>query len=366
MPDNAGEPPIRVFLSYAQADDVLLEFIAPFTTALRHMARADHGRELDIFVDRESVGWGEDWQAAIRGSIDGAMVFMPIVTRQYFDRPACREELLTFHSEAKALGVTSLLLPVVLLGHSYLASDSQDVAVRIIGERQFRDLRQAWIAGTRSATWRAAIVQLTGELVEAAAAAERALAEPVVPAAPGAPAGADDAPGAAEVSEALEHFGGESERLVTSLAGVLGGLPGAMSDPDRLLGMSPADARRELLGIASQLQPLGAEFRDRGREFESVAVRTDEVMRAYVRYLRENRMYDVLEKERASLDGAEEALSPITEAEGDLAEFLERLRPLEVTSAPMRHALRGFRDGGKAIRSGIAIVRGWPRIVDEG
>ena len=120
---------------------------------------------------------------------------MPIVTRQYFDRPSCREELLTFHSEAKALGVTSLLLPVVLLGHSYVSADSQDVAARLISERQVRDLKDAWIAGPQSAIWRAAIFQLAGELVDAATAAERALADVVPPTpAPGVPTPAPGAP----------------------------------------------------------------------------------------------------------------------------------------------------------------------------
>jgi hypothetical protein len=364
--NTPSEPPIRVFLSYAQADDLVLEFIVPFTAALKHLTNADHGRDLDIFIDRESVGWGEDWRTAIRSSIDSAMVFMPIITRQYFNRPACREELLTFHSEARALGVTSLLLPVVLLGHSYISADSQDIAARLISERQCRDLKEAWIAGAQSPIWRATIVQLAGELVEAATAAERALTDGIAPPTTGPSQDADDdAPGAAEVSEALEHFGEESQRLVTSLADVLNNVPGAMSNPERLLEMSQADARRELLDVASQLQPLGAEFQDRGREFESVAVRTDEIMRAYVRYLRESGNDEFLERERASLDGTEEALEPVADAERYLAEFIEQLRPLEVTSAPMRNSLRGFREGGKAIRGGIAIMRSWPRIVDE-
>jgi hypothetical protein len=36
----------------------------------------------------------------------------------------------------------------------------------------------------------------------------------------------------------------------------------------------------------------------------------------------------------------------------------------QVSSAPMRNAMRGFREGGKAVNSGIAIMRHWPRIAD--
>jgi hypothetical protein len=361
---TAGEPPIRVFMSYANADDLVLEFIEPFVSSLRHMVLADQGRTLDVFVDRESVDWGADWQAAIQQGIESAMVFMPIVTRQYFDRQACRDELLAFASEAKARGVPGLLLPVVLLGHTYLAEDSEDVAAGIINERQYRDLKQAWIEGPQSSVWRSAIVRLSGELVSAATAAERALGDVTQTPSVRGDAGVDDAPGAAEVGEALEFFGDESQRLVGSLTHVLQTVPTILPDPQLLQQMPPAEVRAVLLELASRLQPLGAEFQAKGREFEAITMRTDGTMRGYIRYLRENRLDDILERERASLEGADEAFQPIAEVEGVLTEFLEMLRPLEVSSAPMRNSLRGFREGGKAVSSGIAIMGHWPRIAD--
>jgi TIR domain len=359
------EPPIRVFLSYANVDDLVLEFIEPFAASLRHMALADQGRTLEVFIDRESVDWGADWQAAIREGIDGAMVFMPIVTRQYFDRQSCRDELLTFSSEAKARGVPGLLLPVVLLGHAYIAADSQDVAARIISERQHRDLKQAWIEGPQSAVWRSTIVRLAGELVSAATAAERALGEAAARPPVRGDAEVDDSPGAAEVGEALELFGDESQRLVHSLTRVLETVPTVTPDPELLQRMPPGELREALQVLAARLQPLGAEFQDVGREFESVTTRTDEIMRAYIRYLRENRLDDMLERERESLVGADEAFAPIGEIEAFLTTFLEMLRPLEVSSAPMRNSVRGFREGGKAVSSGIAIMRHWSQIADE-
>lgn len=362
---SSREPAIRVFLSYAHADDLVLEFIESFSTSLKHMAFADQGRELDIFIDRETIGWGQDWQSSIRDGINNATVFLPIITRQYFDRPACREELLTFHGEAKALGVTSLLLPVVLLGHSYVTGDSQDVAARIISERQYRDLKEAWIAGPRSDIWRSAIVQLSAELVAAAAMAEKSLFDTASVATSSESLADDEMPGAAEVNEALEVFGEESKRSIEAVAAVLTRLPSILSNPERLKAMSPAEVRSELLEVAARLRPLGLEFQERGREFESLAVRTDEIMRRYVRYLRENHLDDFLDNERKSLVGLEEAFAPMVEAEGFLNNFLEQIRPLEVSSAPMRNTMRGFREGGKAITGGIAVLRSWPNIIDE-
>ena len=179
------------------------------------------------------------------------------------------------------------------------------------------------------------------------------------------PSVADDAPGAAEVGEALEVFGEDSQNLVGSLTTLLVRLSELMTDPQRVQEKPPGEVRQALSELASDLQPVGVEFQDKGRQFESLTMKTDGIMRAYVRYLRENQMYDILESERASLNGAEEALEPIVEAEGFIAEFLDQIRTLEVISAPMRNALRGFREGSNALRSGIAIMSSWPKLIDE-
>ena len=188
----------------------------------------------------------------------------------------------------------------------------------------------------------------------------------VPPAAPNPPAAAaEDAPGAAEVSEALEQFGADSQRLLESLAAPLVRMTELMSDPERIQERPPAEVRQVLSELAAELQPVGADFQENGRQFESLTLKTDGIMRAYVRYLRENQLQEILESERASLEGAEEELKPIVEAEEFIAEFLDQLRSLEVSSAPMRSALRGFREGSNALRSGIAIMRGWPKMIDD-
>lgn len=368
------EPAIRVFLSYAHADETVLEFIEPFKTSLKHLAFADQGRTLDIFVDRDSIRWGDDWQESIREGIESATVFMPVVTRQYFDRSACREELLSFYNEAKSLGATSLILPVVILGHAYISEDSQDVAARIIHERQYRDLKDVWVEGPQSAAWRRAMIKLAGELVDAATSAERVLAGTDAGLATvmsssrhlaGQAAQNDDAPGAVEVGEAFEFFQQETERLLLSMAGALSSFTTILSAPDRLNGVSQAEARRILLEISAELSPLGVEFQERGREFETVAVRTDEIVRGYVQYLKANDLTGQLELERQALAGVEDAMVPVLEAEGTITDFLNKIRPMEVVSAPLRKSLRGFREGAKAVKSGLSLMRGWPRLLED-
>lgn len=207
LPDDSPvRPAIKVFLSYAHADDDVLELIEPFSKSLKQLAFADRGRVLEIFVDRTSIDWGEDWEDRIHSSILGAMVFMPIVTRQYFDRLSCREELLRFNDEARRLNVEALLLPVLVMGKNYIAADSPDVAARIIDQRQYRDVKEAWIEGPGSPVWRRIMMKLAGEVVDAVELAEQNLTVTKTAPSPATPTGDrddDDAPGAAEVLQAL-------------------------------------------------------------------------------------------------------------------------------------------------------------------
>ncbi|MET9263385.1 toll/interleukin-1 receptor domain-containing protein [Amycolatopsis sp. NPDC004079] len=362
---DTNEPPIRIFLSYAQADDVVLDFIEPFTQSLKHMAFTDQGRTLEIFVDRETIGWGEDWREGIRQGIESAAIFMPIVTRQYFERPWCRDELLAFYSAADRLRATGLVLPVVLLGHSYISTESTDIASRIIAERQYKDLKETWTEGPQSAIWRRTMVSLAAQLVEAVTSAEQALSTaPAGSPAPGERTG-DDAPGVAEVSEALELFQQELDQAMPDMKDTIERFSAILSSSTQpVTEASPPEARRLLLEIAAELQPLGIDFQNRARKFETTVLETDQVMRSYVTYLKENDMQEQLEKERQAIGPVEEVTAPLADAETILSTFLLQMKPLEAMSAPLRNSIRGFRDGTKAVSSALRMMRGWGTIVD--
>jgi hypothetical protein len=364
-----NESPIKIFLSYAHADEVVLDFIEPFTKSLKHLAFSDQGRTLEIFVDKDTIGWGEDWQSGITKGIEGAAVFMPVVTRQYFDRPSCREELLTFYNEAERLGVKSLLLPVVILGHDYLSTDSSDVASKIIAERQYKDLKATWTEGPESATWRKTIIALSAELVEAVTTAEQTLVAPASKLQDAAKGeneeGDDDAPGAAEVSEALELFQDKINNVMPTMQGTVEQFSHVLerSTPG-LKQASPSDSRRILLEVATALLPLGTDFQSQARGFETVVVRTDQIMRSYIAFLKENDLKERLEEERKSIGPINELLNPFVEAEEIINGFLIQMKPLEAMSAPLRKSIRGFREGAKAINSALRIMQSWGTLTD--
>lgn len=308
-------PPIRCFLSYARQDDVVMDFVAPFAESLRHYAYADRGRALEIFVDRESIGWGDQVQPNLRAAVRSTTVFLPVVTRRYFDRPYCREELFLFCNQAFVDGVPGLLLPVVLLGADYLTADNPDLAVQIVVERQHRSVREAWLEGPSSPSWRRTMLALASELVDRVEAAESALL--------GGTAG-----GELDVSAELDRFLVDVQTVISATAAVV-------------------EDFRALLGVDwAALGPAAVRLRDAGRTFERRAFEVDRTLRAAGR--------------SASFAAELGDLMPGVEA------LLASTHRLEGSDVPIRRTMAVFREGLTALRSALRLVESWEELTIPG
>jgi len=317
MTPFSDAPPIRCFLSYARQDDVVMDFVGPFADALRQYAYADRGRSLEIFLDRASIGWGDLAQPAIRASVRSTTVFLPVLTRRYFDRPYCREELFIFYNQAFVDGVRGLLLPVVLLGHDFLGEDNPDLAVQIVVERQYRSVREAWIEGPSSPAWRRTMLSLAGELVDHVETAERRLAE--------APVVAD-----VDVAAELPRFSDDVAEMTTAVSSVI-------------------HTFRDVLGGGdAALLPLGAKrLQDVGRRFERRAFEVDRALRA-----------------AEALDPVD--LRPPAELVAGIEALLQSTRRGEAADVPLRRVMAVFREGLIALRSGLRVVESWAELTIPG
>ncbi|MDX8030962.1 toll/interleukin-1 receptor domain-containing protein [Lentzea sp. BCCO 10_0856] len=317
MTPFSDAPPIRCFLSYARQDDIVMDFVTPFASSLRHYAYADRGRALEIFLDRESIGWGDLVQPTLRAAVRGTTVFLPVLTRRYFDRPYCREELFLFYNQAFVDGVRGLLLPVVLLGAGHLTADNPDLAVQLVVERQHRSVQDAWLEGPSSPLWRRTMLSLAGELVDRVEAAERALLV--------------DAP-AIEVDVALEldRFSRDVQAVIRSTSDVV-------AEFQSLLGIDwPA------------LAPAAGRLRDAGRSFERRAFETDRLLRA------------AGESFQAAFVSELAELVPGVEA------LLTSTHRLEASDVPIRRMMMVFREGLTALRSGLRVVESWAELPNPG
>ncbi|MFC5286127.1 toll/interleukin-1 receptor domain-containing protein [Actinokineospora guangxiensis] len=335
--------PIPVFLSYAQIDDDGLGFVDAFRKDLRYYCAADHNRAVEVFYDRASLGWGDGWRESISAAVDGALVFLPLVTLTYFDRPWCRDELLQFYSSAHNRDVDDLLLPVVVLGHSHITPDSQDAAVRVIAERQQFDFREAAIAGPGTAVWRATMMRLAGELVATVDKAEPRLA----------PAPVRDREAAGRM---VRGAGGKLIEATVALTDTL-----ATFVPE-LEGAAAAAHGGDPRAIAGRLAPGGRALEHRGLALQDAAVELDGHLRAFVGMTMATGTpaeRDRLRAELAQLGSGTPELDGMAEM---CARSLGLLRPLELGNVALRQALAPLRIGFRAVGTAVGIMRAWTEL----
>jgi TIR domain len=160
------------FWSYVQQDDID-DFgrILGLAERLRAAYRLRQAEELTLFVDRESLRWGDEWNARINAAIAGTTFFIPVLTPSYFKSSACRRELLKFSREAKRLGLEQLILPVYWIDVPEMDADpdeAADEAIAVVARYQWQDFRETRLEDESSSVFRTAVDRLAADLARRA------------------------------------------------------------------------------------------------------------------------------------------------------------------------------------------------------
>ncbi|MEH3155305.1 MAG: TIR domain-containing protein [Gordonia paraffinivorans] len=125
------------FWSYVRKDD---DAMHGKIVRLMHLIKEEFdfltGYEMEIFVDREGIEWGEKWQQTIDQAIAEATFLIPIITPRFFQSSACRKELTQFQERAKSRGVPELVLPIIYSPVDDLTIESSNEAKRAIAATQ--------------------------------------------------------------------------------------------------------------------------------------------------------------------------------------------------------------------------------------
>ena len=117
-------------------------------TRLAHDIREEYsaltGVDFELFMDRESLQWGDIWRGRLDNALLATSFFIPIVTPRYFKSTECRNELLTFAREAESVGLTRLLLPIYYISVPEMDDvgiAAADPAIALIARTQYEDWR---------------------------------------------------------------------------------------------------------------------------------------------------------------------------------------------------------------------------------
>ena len=71
------------------------------------------GEEISLFLDKDTIEWGENWLNKIDSSLSSVGFFIQVITPRYFMSPQCRRELQFFARRANNIGIKDLILPLV-------------------------------------------------------------------------------------------------------------------------------------------------------------------------------------------------------------------------------------------------------------
>lgn len=155
------------FWSYAHADDKRTKGkVLRLANEIGDAFSLLTGEEVDIFVDRNSLDWGDVWRKRIDQALQETTFFIPIVTPSFFLRQECRNELLKFDGYAKSLGAEELLLPILFVDVEDLDEDSADEAKALIASTQYVDWRELRMADENSERYLQSVNALAERLVE--------------------------------------------------------------------------------------------------------------------------------------------------------------------------------------------------------
>lgn len=130
---------ISGFFSYAHADNAF-DFLSHFKEDLCTEFKIISSSALDLYIDRETISWGDNWRKSIASGINDASFFIPILSPNYFKSGSCRAELTQYMNKAEELGVKDLLLPLLFVNikSDWLGLD--DALVSSVLEYQYLDI----------------------------------------------------------------------------------------------------------------------------------------------------------------------------------------------------------------------------------
>lgn len=360
-------PTIRCFLSYARKDNDAFPGVADkIRAAIEGQYPAETGVAVEVFYDRESLPGGQNWREWIKQSIQGASIFVPIVTMQYFDSQACRDELFAFHDSAEVLGVTDLILPLILAGISHISEDSPRREIQIIAGLQYNAIDEAWRAGDDSPEMRERVGKLIKDMATSQKRAEAHLARVaereggVASRASNNTESADDD----EERDALalaEDFNAVAETTTNAIKSLQEFTQSAVASTSGtdMKKLSAQQQRSALLRISHEVaEPAWAFHRD-AKSFNDAVTRADFNLRGIVSELAGLADNGVADDLRRRLTGPMGQLENMDSALEQLESMSSMLMTLSIMSVSLRKALKPAIDGLRLVRSGLSVGTAW-------
>jgi hypothetical protein len=293
------------FFSYAHLDDANARgALTQLATQLSQELSILSGEERQIWHDRVSLRWGDDWRNEIDFGLRNSTFFIAVLTPTYFRRTECREELLAFASTAQGLGVTELILPVLYVSVPELeASDVAGVdvpddqaAFRLVRRFQWIDWTQLRLLDSESSEVRGAIFRMAQRILDV----ERDLESRVLTSASDqelssnqSPADDDEPPGfldiVAQGEESMNKLGEHITEVVEVMSAVSRNTDAATEQIERSDSIGKGSAGRLVAArtLATNLTPEAGRFETLATSILEDVVQIDPAINALIEAVKE-------------------------------------------------------------------------------
>jgi len=335
------------------------------------------GETIKLFYDRESLEWGDNWRAIIDENLLTAAFFVAILTPRYFASQECRRELQTFARQAKLLGISDLVLPILYLDVPELEADNpQDELMTLVKQFQWEDWRDLRFSEVSSSEYRRAVAKMAKRLADAnrtAATADLPKAVEVISSASNGEIVGDDEPGLIDILAAgqvgMEALSKTSAILSQEMQTVGTLAQKATEDINRSdqEGKGPVGRLVIARELAQNLTPPANRFLEAANAYSSQLYDADISTRTLISLAASE-----IERNPASKDTVCEFFKVITTTANTaqvltsaLDGFSKSITQVEKLSRDLRPPLQTIKHGIAIVMEASSLTTGWLKAVEE-
>jgi hypothetical protein len=360
----------RGFWSYVHADD---DAEGGRIIALARDLAAQYemltGESVDLFLDRDDLSWGDDWRAAVDGSLAGTAFFIPILTPRYFLSAECRRELNAFVRKAQRLGLEDLILPILYIDSPLLREDPpSDDAVALVKPFQWIPWTDLRFASRDERPYREAVAGMAARLVEA-----NSRADEISRSMPIAEDDDEDAPGSADLMATAEVTLDQWADTVNSLGesiAEIGQVVSAMSvdlnDP-KSAPKTFAARLTVLRKLATQLQGPAAGLQEKADMYTAQLNDVDAGVMEMIPAMSAEVAEDPSKTAQACefFNSIRSLAQSSDEGLGSLKQMIDAIQPIERMSRDLRAPLRTLHRGLTSMYESRRVINAWVTAIDE-
>ncbi len=359
---RSTEVPYPCFISYRRDDNEAFGAVVDrLRTDIQALFEAQTGKTLNVFLDRESIGWGETWRDKINESVTAATLFLPVITMRYFNSSACRDELWAFAEAARRRGLTDLVLPIVLMGSDQLSADSDSPEIQLIESLKPISIHDEWLAGYESPEWRKVTHRIVTGLKDALVRAEAQLEVEAADNPLTRAIEATDVEEFADFGQLLES----TNKLVGDLDSfkqafeAFGNAANERIGDRNLSTLSPGQQNALFLSLASDLKEPGRLVEVTGQEIEQTAVRIDAQLRALVADLADNNFPGIPDQLATIYLQARALAIELAGFDGMVSNMLDALKLMAMMNSTLRKSVNPVTRGVRSVSVAVGIIRSW-------